>query len=179
LIFFAEQYMTDLMRILVHFDFKYKGICHWHKTNPAMNVRHQNFVSSSESLLFMSRGSPTFHFIGQNDMHNVYSSGRCSNSERIKDLTVLNSKGKHPNLHEAQKPVALCEYYLSIISNPGEIILDSFAGLGTINYACLKSGRSCYGMEINQKYYAAGKERLEEQGDRYGKYTNQKSLTSF
>jgi len=38
-------------------------------------------------------------------------------------------------------------------SNPGEIILDPFAGIGTVPYCALKMGRCGWGVELNRDYW--------------------------
>jgi DNA modification methylase len=41
-------------------------------------------------------------------------------------------------------------------SNPGELILDPFAGLMTVPYVALLQGRRGYGVELNSEYWADG-----------------------
>ena len=50
------------------------------------------------------------------------------------------------------KPVELIERAISNSSVGGDLILDPFLGSGTTLIAAEKTGRICYGMEIDAKY---------------------------
>lgn len=52
--------------------------------------------------------------------------------------------------HPTQKPVALAER--AIKNHTAEKVLDLFLGSGTTLIACEKTGRKCYGMEIDPHY---------------------------
>lgn len=53
-------------------------------------------------------------------------------------------------IHPTQKPVALISTLVQWISNPGDLILDPFAGSGTTALAC---------KELNRNYICIEKER--------------------
>ena len=55
-------------------------------------------------------------------------------------------------VHPTQKPVELIIYALHNSSKPGDIILDTFLGSGSTLIASEKTGRICYGMELDPKY---------------------------
>ena len=50
------------------------------------------------------------------------------------------------------KPVALIEKYIKLFSKQKDIVLDLFLGSGSTLIACEKTGRICYGMELDPKY---------------------------
>ncbi len=54
--------------------------------------------------------------------------------------------------HPTMKPVELFERCLRNSSEPGDIVLDCFAGSGTTVIACEKAGRSARLMELDPKY---------------------------
>lgn len=64
-------------------------------------------------------------------------------------------------LHPTQKPVALFEYLIRTYSNPGELVLDNCMGSGTTAVACIKTGRSFTGFELDEKYYKMTFQRIE------------------
>lgn len=68
--------------------------------------------------------------------------------------------------HPTQKPVDLMLALVADFTDPGETILDPFAGSGTTGVACLRLGRHFIGIEKDPKYFALAVERLraEEQG---------------
>jgi DNA modification methylase len=65
-------------------------------------------------------------------------------------------------LHPTMKPVDLCCRGISNSSKEGDIVLDLFLGSGTTLIACEKTGRTCYGMEIDPIYCDVIVKRWEE-----------------
>ncbi len=67
-------------------------------------------------------------------------------------------------LHEAQKPVALLEYLVQLVTLEGHIVLDPFMGSGSTALACMNLNRQFIGFELNPDYVKMANERLESQG---------------
>ena len=65
-------------------------------------------------------------------------------------------KAGHPTI----KPTALMLALVADFTDPGETILDPFAGSGTTGVACLRLGRQFVGIEKDEKYFALACERL-------------------
>lgn len=63
-----------------------------------------------------------------------------------------------------QKPVGLVEKFISIYSQPGEIVADRFAGTGTTLIAAHRTGRRCYGAELSPRYADVILRRCEAEG---------------
>ena len=57
------------------------------------------------------------------------------------DITVLNSQSKERTGYDTQKPEALLQRILQMGSDPGDIVLDCFAGSGTTAAVAHKMGR--------------------------------------
>lgn len=64
---------------------------------------------------------------------------------------------QHPN----EKPVALMEHFINLHSQPGEVILDPFAGGGTTGVACVNAGRRFIGIELTTEYFDVMCRRVE------------------
>lgn len=64
--------------------------------------------------------------------------------------------------HPTQKPIALMEALVRDFTDPGEIILDPFAGSGTTGVACKRLGRSFIGWERDPKYAAIAERRIRD-----------------
>jgi site-specific DNA-methyltransferase (adenine-specific) len=64
--------------------------------------------------------------------------------------------------HPTQKPLALLEYLISKVTQPGDLIFDPFIGSGTTAVAAKKLGRHYYGCDISEKYVTIALKRLEE-----------------
>lgn len=63
--------------------------------------------------------------------------------------------------HGAQKPVALYSDLLKRSVKPGDVVLDSFAGSGTIFPAAAQHKVKAVGIEMNPEYYALCYQRLQ------------------
>jgi len=64
-------------------------------------------------------------------------------------------------IHPTQKPLALMTALVELVSTPGQIILDPFAGSGTTLVAAKKSGRRFIGFENNEIFFTRASERIE------------------
>lgn len=65
------------------------------------------------------------------------------------------------NIHPTQKPVRLYEWLLTNYAKPGDKILDTHGGSGSICIACDILGFDLDWYEIDTEYFNAAKERLE------------------
>lgn len=63
-------------------------------------------------------------------------------------------------VHTTQKPVALMESLLRDFTDPGDLILDPFAGSGTTGVAAIRLGRRFVGWERDAKYHDVATRRL-------------------
>jgi site-specific DNA-methyltransferase (adenine-specific) len=63
-------------------------------------------------------------------------------------------------LHPTQKPVALMEYLIKTYTNEGETVLDFTMGSGTTGVACVNTGRSFIGIELDPDYFRIAQERI-------------------
>lgn len=64
-------------------------------------------------------------------------------------------------LHPTMKPLALIEKAIQNSSQTGDIVLDTFLGSGSTLIACERTGRICYGMELEPLYVDIARMRWE------------------
>lgn len=67
-------------------------------------------------------------------------------------------------VHPTQKPLRLLLALLEDFSDPGELVLDPFAGSGTTAVAALRLGRRFLGTELRPDYHAMALERIAAEG---------------
>lgn len=80
---------------------------------------------------------------------------------RIPKVTSgANRSSKERTAHPTQFPVAVIERIVLGCSNPGDLVLDPFVGSGTVAEVCLRTGRACIGIDIEQKYLDMAANRL-------------------
>ena len=68
-----------------------------------------------------------------------------------------------PRIHPTQKPVELYGWLLENFAKPGDRILDTHLGSGSIAIACHFRGHSLTACEISPEYFQAAKERIERE----------------
>ena len=68
--------------------------------------------------------------------------------------------GNHNSLHPTQKPLDLLRWLVLTYTNPGEMVLDPFAGSGTTLVACKETGRRGLGIERDRNYWTISTNRL-------------------
>ena len=62
--------------------------------------------------------------------------------------------------HPTTKPLPLMRELVSLFSDPGELVLDPFAGSGSTGVACGMLGRRFIGWELDANYYEIARRRL-------------------
>ena len=65
------------------------------------------------------------------------------------------------NHHPTVKPVALMRYLVQLVTPPGGVVLDPFAGSGTTLVACAQLGVACIGIEKEAEYVTICERRLQ------------------
>lgn len=73
-----------------------------------------------------------------------------------------NMKDKEVRIHPTQKPVKLYEWLLLKFAKPGDKILDTHFGSGSLGIACLNMGFSLTAVELSPYYYEAACNRLKK-----------------
>jgi len=113
----------------------YTAYAIWNKTNPMPSLSKRHWTWCVELCVYATRGKHIFNFPDEGNAPNVWTMPKKSD-------------GSHPT----QKPVDLFEHIIRHSSNPEQKVLDLFLGSGTTLIACEKTGRRCFGMEIDPKY---------------------------
>lgn len=69
---------------------------------------------------------------------------------------------QEPMLHDQgwRKPLSLIKRLIKLYTNPGDTILDPFAGSGVVAEACLQLDRGFVAFDINKEYVLEAKQRL-------------------
>lgn len=65
------------------------------------------------------------------------------NPTNVWEIGRLNGNSKERVGHPTQKPLQIIERFVKSLSYPGSIVLDFFAGSGTVGRVCIEQGRHC------------------------------------
>lgn len=75
--------------------------------------------------------------------------------------TIVGTNSKEKTGYPTQKPVGVLRRIVSASSNPGDLVLDFFAGSGTVGEVCLELGRAFILIDNNPQAIAVMRERFE------------------
>lgn len=64
--------------------------------------------------------------------------------------------------HPTTKPLSLCRRILSVITDPGQVVLDCCMGSGSFGVAALELGRSFLGRELKAEYFSIAEKRIKQ-----------------
>jgi hypothetical protein len=67
-----------------------------------------------------------------------------------------NQAGRKSENHICPLPLDIVERTIRLYSNPGDVVLDPFAGLFTVPYVAIQTGRYGIGIELNTRYWEDG-----------------------
>src|SRR5262249_49930775 len=65
--------------------------------------------------------------------------------------------------HPCQMPLPVLERIIRVSSNPGELVLDPYAGSGSTLVAAKRLGRRYLGVELSEAYAAIARNRLAQE----------------
>lgn len=112
-----------------------KGFIFWYKQNPV-----KNFSDGELAFTSFNRNAKCFSFKYYGNLE-----GNKIASEKI---------------HPTQKPVDLYRWLLKNYAEPGQTILDTHLGSGSIAIACYDMGFDLTAFEIDKEYFKKASERL-------------------
>jgi site-specific DNA-methyltransferase (adenine-specific) len=78
--------------------------------------------------------------------------------------TIVSPTGKEKTGYPTQKPLAILERIVRVHSNPGDRLLDFFAGSGTLGAAAARLGRDCVLIDQSPEAVAVMTKRLDTAG---------------
>lgn len=151
IVFMAIIKVESIVKIAERHGLYYKTTGIWHKLNPMPRNMNLHFVNSTETWIYFTYKKKTGTFNNDGKMiHDFIETAVASNGER--------KFGKHPT----QKPVELMEFFVNVLSNENDTILDPFMGSGSTGVAAIKNDRNFIGVELNEKYYNIARQRIKE-----------------
>jgi DNA modification methylase len=124
------------------------NVCVWAKANAGMG----SFYRSQHELIFVFKNGRGPH------RNNVQLGQFGRNRTNVWQYPGANSFARHSDegnllaVHPTVKPVQLVADAIMDCSARGDIVIDSFLGSGTTVIAAERTGRRCYGIELDPLY---------------------------
>jgi site-specific DNA-methyltransferase (adenine-specific) len=133
----------------------------WEKPNPPPNLGCRCFTHATEILLWATKatkGSGARYTFNYQRMKSLNGDKQMKNVWRI---PAVGKQEKAHGRHPTQKPVELIERCLLASTDPGDIVLDPFAGSGSTGVASLRQRRHFIGCELERRYANVAVQRLQ------------------
>ncbi len=127
---------------------QYHAMIVWHKINAKYAAMNAQYKQRHEPCVYWKPKGSNLRWCGPTDERTIWELKRDAQN----------------NFHPTQKPVELAER--AIRNHTAKTVLDLFLGSGSTLIACEKTGRQCYGMEIDPHYCSVIIKRYKEYCDK-------------
>ena len=139
---FLANNKKDVLMWLAELSDRFKDIFFWKKLQVAP-MFPENVANKQVEIIVL------FGHNNNSAWGNKKWRGNFSNAIETNSATRENENSK---IHNATYPVDLPLKFITHAYTENSICLDLFLGTGTTLIACEKTGRICYGMELDEKY---------------------------
>ena len=176
IVLFGSEPFSSALRMSNIKKYKYDWV--WDKRLPSgMQIAKYRPMQRHENIMvFCENGTPKYYPIKTPQKERtgkIYSKSETS-PVKYDDGKLKTYKEKNPqsiiefykrdgkSLHPTQKPVALLEYLIKTYTQEGETVLDFTFGSCSTGVACLNTNRKFIGVEMEEKYFDIGVNRIQE-----------------
>lgn len=132
----------------------------WYKINPPPNLSCRYFTHATETILWAKKSKRAKHKFNYEEMK-AENGGRQMQS--LWSITPPKPHEKRYGKHPTQKPEELLERIILSSSNPGDLVMDPFAGSGTSGVAAVRLDRRYIGIELEETFLEVAKSRIMEE----------------
>ena len=122
-----------------------------------------SFSSSSSGWIFWDKDTGANGFSDGELAFTSYQKGLRKFCYTWNGMIQGNMKEKERRIHPTQKPVQLYKWLLTNYARPGQRILDTHMGSGSIAIACHYFGAHLTACEIDEDYFRSACERIERE----------------
>jgi len=157
-VFYNIQMLSDNKRSVLALLGEYKNVIKdiiiWDKKQVAPSIEPGVMNSKFEFIIIFSDDSPEKRKFKKANFH--------GNFHNVIEGKSASNENKYSDFHKATFPLYLPYKIIKNFSDPEEIILDPFLGLGTTIMACKQLKRNFIGIEISPEYCKIAEERLKQ-----------------
>lgn len=177
IVLFGSEPFSSMLRVSNLKMYKYDWVWDKKKAGNIFLAKHQPMKTFENVMVFSKGKHEYFPIMVKRDKvkkSKNYGTGQAIGGNGIKEdkkyiytekypiaiieFSNANQKGK---VHPTQKPVALLEYLIRTYTNEGETVLDFTHGSGSTGVAAVNTGRKYIGVEMDEGYFEASKNRIE------------------
>ena len=135
----------------------------------------QRWPAKHDNILWYTRDPKRYTFnLGESDRIPYMAPGlvgaeKAARGKTPTDVwwhTIVSPTGKEKTGYATQKPLGILERIVRVHSNPGDLVLDFFAGSGTTGEAALRNGRAFCMVDESAEAIAVMEKRLQMKAER-------------
>lgn len=130
-----------VVRDLGRHGFTYKMLLVWDKGIPGMGDIDANWGCGHELILYCKRGLREVPY-------------------RRSGIIAVDKVHTTKLIHPTEKPVPLLEKFVEMSTDPGDLVVDPFAGSGSTVVAARNLGRDAIGIELKNHFVERARARL-------------------
>jgi DNA modification methylase len=147
-VFMDWRHASELISAAQSVYSEFKNICVWVKENAGQGSLYR----SQHEFVFVFKNGTKPH--RNNIQLGQYGRYRTNvwRYQRVSSLSRNSEEGVLSHLHPTIKPVELVADAILDCTARGDVVLDPFLGSGTTVIAAERSGRICYGIELDPRY---------------------------
>ncbi len=153
-IFMGYQFLLELLRAGNVVFGRPKAMCTWVKNHGGMSALYR---SQTEYIVFFKHGTAPH-------TNNIMLGKHGRNRTTAWNYAGMNSfspeRDELLSLHPTPKPVPLLQDAILDVTRKGDIVLDPFAGSGSLILAAEAAGRRAYTIELDGKYVDGSLRRI-------------------
>lgn len=138
LTFCAWEQVTDYKRAIEAAGGRFVRTCGWEKPDGTPQLTGDRPATFGEAFVVWYGDDSALSWNGKGK-RGLYKFGVCRGEERTE--------------HPTQKPLALMRALVEDFTNPGDLVLDPFAGSGSTGVACRMLKRDFLGWELQRKFF--------------------------
>lgn len=144
---------------LTRLGYRILNVVTWQKANPPANISCRFFTYSTEFIIWARKSKKTPHKFNYALMRQINGGKQMTDVWRLPAIGRWEkTQGKHPT----QKPLPLLTRIILATTEPGDWVLDPFAGSSTTGIAANLCSRRFAGIEREEEFCAMSRARREE-----------------
>jgi len=165
----SDEYAAEIKQLGTNYDLTLRNWIIWHYTFGPH--QEKKFGRDKTHLLYFTKHKSNFTFNADairvpSLRQTKYQDKRANPKGRVPgdvwEFPRICGTFKKRTGHPAQMPEEITDRIVLACSNPGDLVLDPFAGSGSSIVSAVKHGRRAIGIELSENYAEAARKRVEK-----------------
>ena len=155
-----KDWMPEIYRVLKN-QAHFYCMCNAKNLQSVLNAgTNAKFII--QTVLVWSKGmhTPSQYYLPNIEFIVLFRKGNAKYINEMGSKALIEINGIRNKKHPSEKPIDLFSLFVRNSSNKNDIVLDPFAGHGSLALSCVETGRNFIVIEKDQNYYEVIKKRV-------------------